>query len=792
MKGMGNRLLVITGAALFTIACSGGGSNEASDGGAAGASGSAGMSATTTVDPPALPERPAMVSWACPAGWLTETVLAGTPEEHSACQPPPPPTSCPDGMRASLGQTDCVTIGDACPAGLWPVGLPGATIVYVAPGGSGDGSGPMSPTGDLASAVANAPTGGIVALSKGTHVANVAISSSVTLWGACAAQTVIEAETPSDITGTVEVAGQGGVTLRNVKITGERAGVWVRAAAQQVDLSGVWVDRARRDGVIFSTFDGTACGGVPAVGELTDVAVTGTRPRASDGRFGLGLVLECGATVMVNHAAFEGNRTAAINAVDAGTSLTLTDVIIRDTLSEEVSGLAGRGLAVTDGARATVERALLQSNRDVGVGVGDSTGWPGPSGELVLTDVVVRDTEGQAVDNQYGDGIFIQGQPRVEMTRVVVAANRASGITALGRAEDEAGPTIELTDVVVRDTKEGADGRYGRGVDVNNGTRLTAVRLAVIGNRDVGIFAGTEDGRPSVNVELRDVVVNGTASAIDGSFGAGVLGQGAGMLGLERVVISDNAYAGIVASRSAVVRGSDVTVTGTRLETLTNAFGRGVQVQAGATVTVTRMLVDRNHELGITVQRDVAGAVGPDYQPAKIDLTDLTIVGTLASGDGFGGRGLHLQDGAEATLVRAELSENREAAIVLEGSDALLNASHLTIATTLERECAPSRCVDGLGSGLVALGGSFVVSQFAIIGSAYCGVQLRGGEGDLSNGIVSQNRFTASFATPGFDTSRLEQNVLFLDNESATPSTEFVPVPDNPFAELEDGAPPRP
>ncbi len=96
----------------------------------------------------------------CPQGW------SGSP-----CTPPPP-QNCPDGARWFMGE-GCVGGTDWCPGfeGEWPLGVDEATAIHVAvaPQGAENGT-RASPYGSLSAALANAPAGATIALSRGNHL----------------------------------------------------------------------------------------------------------------------------------------------------------------------------------------------------------------------------------------------------------------------------------------------------------------------------------------------------------------------------------------------------------------------------------------------------------------------------------------------------------------------------------------------------------------------------------------------------------------------------------------------
>jgi hypothetical protein len=127
-----------------------------------------------------------------------------------------------------------------------------------------------------------------------------------------------------------------------------------------------------------------------------------------------------------------------------GTTLHMTDVVIRDTRSEEAGGTAGRGVEVQLGARVELTRAVIERNHDGGVFVGD------PDTTFRMTDGVIRDTlpiEG-AFPN--GTGIGTYGTATADLTAFVVSGNALCGIQlARGRDSAGGGGTMDLRDGVV-------------------------------------------------------------------------------------------------------------------------------------------------------------------------------------------------------------------------------------------------------------------------------------------------------------------------------------------------------
>jgi hypothetical protein len=121
---------------------------------------------------------------------------------------------------------------------------------------------------------------------------------------------------------------------------------------------------------------------------LEDVAVRDTRSRESDRDFGRGLNIQDGASVQVRRAAFDRNLDAAVAAFGSGTSLILQDVVVRDTGSRATDHTYGAGLSAHGDVSVEVTRGLFERNRDVAINAVRA------GCSVRLQDVVVRDTLG--------------------------------------------------------------------------------------------------------------------------------------------------------------------------------------------------------------------------------------------------------------------------------------------------------------------------------------------------------------------------------------------------------------
>jgi hypothetical protein len=106
----------------------------------------------------------------------------------------------------------------------------------------------------------------------------------------------------------------------------------------------------------------------------------------------------------------------------------MEDFIVRDTMSTELDGMKGRGFNISGEAEVELRRAIIERNRDVGVIAFDS----GTS--VTMNDVVVRETlERECVRDLCeglgaGVGVSALGGAAIEMTRFTVSDNTLCGV----------------------------------------------------------------------------------------------------------------------------------------------------------------------------------------------------------------------------------------------------------------------------------------------------------------------------------------------------------------------------
>lgn len=170
---------------------------------------------------------------------------------------------------------------------------------------------------------------------------------------------------------------------------------------------------------------GLQAGGDGTYLEARDLTVRDTRSQDDDGTRGAGIGVTVGAHVVLERVLLERNRSAGLSADGHGTLVDARDVVVRETGSQEVDTLFGRGVNVEAGARLVLERALVEDNHDTGLFLGDE------GTEAEVRDLVVRGLAPGVTDALGGMGVWAQDGARLALTRARVERSRLAGVASV-------------------------------------------------------------------------------------------------------------------------------------------------------------------------------------------------------------------------------------------------------------------------------------------------------------------------------------------------------------------------
>lgn len=697
------------------------------------------------------------IQWACPVGWRRVV-----DEGVETCDPYPKggPESCNQFEVHLPGEPGCVSVGTACPSGEFPEGLPAdANVIYVRPGFvGGDGKSPTSPLASLYDVTfERLSQGTVVALAKGTHRWTGVLNRTVTLWGACPAETVLTSPLtlPSDPPLAVISAFPSGlgsnreVTIKNLRVANTpQVGLAVRGR-QRLRLEGVVVERASGLGLFAS--DGSYLSGSGVV--VRDTFAT------PQGQFGWGLSAQRGGRVELRRAVFERNRDSGVVALDPDSRLTLEDACIRNTRSQQANQTNGRGLNLFLDASAVVRRVVIEGNREGGV-VADT------KAEITLEDVLIRNTLSQQAGQVFGRGLIIQGEAQAQARRILIQGNRELGVYAGDRMS-----RLILEDAVIEDTRSrDRDQTEGRGLSVEGGGAVELRRAVVRRNLDVGVLVKGEGSY----LAMKEVIVRDTKGRIsDQAYGRGLSLQDGARVEVHQALFERNREAGVVANTPGThLILEDTHVRDTLGLAADQRGGQGLSVEGGAKVEAYRAVIWRNREHGILV-------TGRDSELVAED----TVVGDTQSLGGCSrGGAVRVQEGATAELSRMMLVRNRSYGLLAFAASVMMSDGVIDTVRSATCEGMNQGRFGAVGIASYGEGSAISLDRAQVTGAEQCGLFVHtGAQIDGMQVILTENGVGACLEDATYDLSRLgaefSNNLERIAFQNLPPPPEPIPSP---------------
>ncbi len=288
------------------------------------------------------------------------------------------------------------------------------------------------------------------------------------------------------------------------------AALWIDDGAQ-VDAHEVAIERGR--------FVAVRVGDPGTSLTLEDCTVRSTAV-GPDGSLGTGLQV-LGGNVEVRRSWIAVNRNAGVVVGRSGV-ITLEDVLIEDT-SEADRSDGGIGLALQEGAHATVARLHIDRSTRVGVLLAlEGTVLEG-------SDVGVVGTRSGALDGRFGDGLQLWGGASVDLSRVALLRNRREGLVAL-----DTGSVARIVDLLVESTAAsacaetgGCDGAGGGcGLATHRGAAASSERFRISANALCGVQVGEGSAMDLIDGEVSANPIGANVQSADFDFsriGGGVV-----------------------------------------------------------------------------------------------------------------------------------------------------------------------------------------------------------------------------------------------------------------------------
>ncbi|MCB9591181.1 MAG: hypothetical protein H6719_00495 [Sandaracinaceae bacterium] len=597
----------------------------------------------------------------CPDGWRVATTDGVT-----WCDPWPETgrnEACDIDEAHFVGTPGCARLGASADAG-WPRDLPaGAPILYVDDDAAGgDGTTRATAFASLEVALAAARPGDIVAIAEGRYEGAFDVPAGVTLWGASVASTVITSDTPSEDTGVILV-GAADVTVRNLRIAdAARPGITVSGRAA---LQDVVVERTHHRGVVVSG------------GSLDAEALVVRAIEVGDDDRGVGIDVNGGGRATLRRLWV--SECVGLGVVVGGidSSIEMRDAGVVRT-AETATSTDGTAIVVVEGARVTLDLAVLADNAELGLLLG--AGATGTIKDALLSD------NGRAIEGgRVSGGLLVTDGGSLITDRLELRENRFG-------AASLAGGRLVMRDAWFSDAPLGADGSGGSALLAERGT-IDASRVVVERAAATALVAS----------QTEVTIADATIRVGSGDQAAGGLVTDGGTLRLSRVEISEVAYFGLVSQTDAQLIASDV-----RIEDIepsnANPYGVGVHIDA-ASVELERVVIRRATFEGVATRR--AGA---------LVARDLLVTETRPL-MGFRGNAVSLL--GSATLEHVLLEHQSYAGLVAFAEGA-------TIDDLVVRDSTRQPSDGEFGVGVLIGAPDVVISRVSIEGSSVAGVLLYG------------------------------------------------------------------
>ncbi len=274
--------------------------------------------------------------------------------------------------------------------------------------------------------------------------------------------------------------------------------------------------------------------------------------------------------------------------------------------------------------------------------VADSTGlgvlvFDGTS-TAELERVEIRDTVAQN-DGTFGYGINAYDGATVTVRDSVISGNVQSGVLTNG-----SGTELTLIGTEIRGNLPDGNNRFGMGISAYNGSTVTAEACLLEANTEMGVIV------EGATVQLTGVTIRGTRTTGQGHYGQAVLAQAAATVQIEGCTFEDNTTHGVFLHGAGTV----ATVSGTTIVRTQSdgagEYGSAIAVEGGAELVVTGGLLEHNHSAGVYLH-----GAGTSAQLSGVEISE-----TLPEPVLMAGRGIEIQAGATLDAESCVLRGNSE------------------------------------------------------------------------------------------------------------------------------------
>jgi hypothetical protein len=453
-------------------------------------------------------------------------------------------------------------------------------------------------------------------------------------------------------------------------------------------------------------------GGFASSAEVEMTVVRGVHSNLPGAGRGMGLR---GGNVTVHGAVVEeigGMGVFAAGMVQAK----LQDVAVRHTHAPEAETV-GEGLQAYEWCHVVLERCLFEDNTGVAVQA------MGLGAIVEMRRCLVRETK-----TDMGSGLAI-GVLSWDEGIMTVEDSLVEAVSALGVGAAGLGSALSMEGSLVRKIGAKWIGGDAAAVQALDGASLSVSRSVVKDNLALGVLAAGSGTKCVVS----DSLISHSRPDADGRFGYGLQATDGASVELRRSALTENCYAGLVASG----QGTDAELVSSTIGRTSQAAGCkqsvGVAVLGGAGLTAFGSALVEN--AGIALQAAGEGT--------HVSLHSVVVSGTVPWTDGSNGLGIVAAGEASVELFRCLVAGNRVAGLMASEGAATQASESAFVSTVLSwAPCTGDGCAADTGTfgdGIVAEKATIDVADSIVSGNERAGLYFWHSSGSLAGSLVTGN-----------------------------------------------------
>lgn len=431
------------------------------------------------------------------------------------------------------------------------------------------------------------------------------------------------------------------------------------------------------------------------------------------------------SSLMLTNVVLKRNNRRGLSAERSVLEIKESEVL---ETQPDAEGFQGSGIRVADHSKVTITNVTVSDNARVGITVSDSS-------EATITGSKVLGTLPN-VSGAFGWGIEVAVN-----SKATIRENTVSGNTAVGIGVSENSQAV-IESNQITDQKPDGSGIRGYGILIQLGSKAEIKNNTLTRNTDVAIFA----------TERTEVVIDGNQIADTQPNTFGFRGRGIQVGFLSKGTVTNNTLVNNLNIGIYIFDTSEATVENNTITEMKNApespYAAGIQFDYKVKGGINNNTLDNNAAYyGIAVFNC----------PDEVKVTNNKISNGKPSTDGFGSRGIQVQDSQLVTVSGNDIRDMGQIGIRFLSSQGQIAENTVLRTTFIGILVTNSR-------GTIEKNGVISETQLDPNGTNGVGIQVDGGaDFSITENTITKNR--RGIVVNGQNSrARIDKNVIDSNN----------------------------